>query len=98
MKHPRDSPAYRAFASAVFKRDGGKCVICGSTWRINAHHLNGWNWYPQGRYDPNNAVTLCSGRNGCHTMFHKMYGRGNNTRAQFDLFKHYQKNNKKKKR
>lgn len=88
----RDSNEYKIFTKQVFKRDNYKCIICGSSSKLNAHHLNGWHWYPQGRFDPNNAVTLCGNKNGCHMTFHQMYGRHLNTKAQFEQFIHFQKN------
>jgi hypothetical protein len=82
----RDSTEYRQFAKEVFKRDKYCCVICGSTKKLNAHHLNGWHWHFQGRFDPNNAVTLCGHANGCHTLFHKMFGNKFNTKLQYEQF------------
>lgn len=87
----RDSVEYKKFAKQVFQRDNYKCIICGSTKKLNAHHLNAWHWYPQGRFDPNNAVTLCGHKNGCHSMFHKMFGKHLNTKEQFEKFIHFQK-------
>lgn len=88
----RDSNEYKIFTKQVFKRDNYKCIICGSNQKLNAHHLNGWHWYPQGRFDPNNAVTLCGHKDGCHIMFHKIYGKKLNTKIQFEQFIHFQKN------
>jgi hypothetical protein len=89
--NPRNSAEYKNFVKQVFKRDNNKCIICGSTKKLNAHHLNGWHWYPQGRFDINNAVTLCGHKDGCHTLFHKIYGKVRNTKIQFDKFFHFQK-------
>lgn len=50
---------------------------------MNAHHLNGWNWCEEGRYDVDNGVTLCE---SCHLDFHNKYGYGNNTEAQFEQY------------
>jgi len=88
----RDSNEYKIFAKQVFKRDNYKCIICGSNKKLNAHHLNAWHWYPQGRFDPNNAVTLCGNKNGCHMTFHKIYGKHLNTKEQFEKFIYFQKN------
>jgi hypothetical protein len=98
MNNERDSPAYRQFVKAVFTRDKNKCVICKSRRKLHAHHLNGWHWFPQGRYDPNNAVTLCGHRTGCHILFHQLYGKKLNTKQQFDQFLNYMKFMKKKPR
>lgn len=64
----------------VFRRDKYKCVRCGSRKKIVGHHLNGWNWFIQGRYDTANVCTVCT---SCHNEFHNRYGRGNNTKGQF---------------
>ena len=74
-------PENRAFVRAVMKRDGYTCQICGKQHCIlAAHHLNGYNWDIENRYNPDNGVTLCY---ECHMDFHSKYGRGNNTAEQF---------------
>lgn len=72
----------------VYARDKYSCQICGdnSGGNLNVHHLMGYNKYPKLRYDKNNGVTLCD---ICHMDFHNVYGRGNNTKAQFE---EYEKN------
>lgn len=77
------------FRNNVFIRDNYSCVICnsknGEGKRIvfNAHHLDGWNWCREKRFDIDNMVTLCV---GCHKKFHKTYGGGDNTKEQFEEF------------
>jgi len=51
----------------VMARDGHKCVCCGSTENVEAHHVIPWSDYPGGRIDVNNGMTLC---NGCHAKMH----------------------------
>lgn len=74
---------------SVFLRDGCACQNCGDkqekgNWiKINAHHLDGWNWCKEKRFDVDNGITLCK---DCHTDFHKKYGSGNNTRQQFEEY------------
>lgn len=63
------------------------CDICGKRGELNAHHLNGWNWAVEERYDVVNGVPLCGGKEGCHEKFHEIYGKGNNTKEQFEEFK-----------
>lgn len=75
----------RIFRESVFERDDYSCDICkdkGVT--INAHHLNGYHWFEEGRYDPENGVTMCE---ICHKDFHKKYGRMNNTKEQYTHYK-----------
>lgn len=68
----------------VYERDNYTCQLCeSSSNELNAHHLNGWNWAVEERFDIDNGITLCV---DCHGGFHKEYGRGNNTREQFEEF------------
>lgn len=68
----------------VFIRDKRTCQTCGYKGQdINAHHLNGWNWCKDERFDLDNGVTLCG---DCHIDFHKIYGYGNNTKEQFNQY------------
>lgn len=46
----------------------GKCELCGSTNRLEAHHIIKWADYPQGRIDIKNGMCLC---HDCHTEQHK---------------------------
>ena len=77
---------YREWRNSVFKRDDYTCQICGdsSSGNLNAHHLDGYNWCKDKRVDIDNGVTLCD---ECHRRFHKLYGRGFNTKEQFEKFK-----------
>lgn len=72
---------YSRFVNSVFIRDNFTCQCCGKrNTKIDAHHINGYNWFVNGRTDINNGITLCR---KCHSNFHAIYGRGNNTKAQF---------------
>lgn len=78
----RKAPEYAKWRTEVFIRDEYTCAICGQhRGSLQAHHLDGFHWCEEGRYDLNNGVTLC---NPCHKDFHKAYGKINNTRAQFN--------------
>lgn len=46
----------------------GKCELCGSTNRLEAHHIIKWADYLQGRIDIKNGMCLC---HDCHTEQHK---------------------------
>lgn len=84
----------RIWCRKIFERDGFKCVACASGGKIQAHHLNGWHWDEEGRFDINNGVTLCKGSlSGCHYNFHKEYGNSYNTKEQLQeyLLKHHGK-------
>jgi transcription elongation factor Elf1 len=71
---------YDVLAKATFTCD--KCGQKGGN--LCAHHLNGFNKFPEQRFDPENGVCLCS---ACHDAFHDTYGRGDNTVDQYKEFK-----------
>lgn len=73
----------RVWTQSVFKRDGYRCVICGSQGRLHAHHLDGYHWCKDRRFDVSNGVTLCV---PCHKEFHSQYGTRRNTESQFIEF------------
>lgn len=83
----RDRPEeVKRWRKLVYERDNYQCVVCqapGSGKNLNAHHLNGWKWCAEERYDVDNGATLCT---DCHKTFHKEYGNRHNTRAQFQEF------------
>ena len=54
---------WKQIAQMVKERDCHKCVICGSTENLNAHHIG----YDGDRMDENDIVTLC---NRCHECLH----------------------------
>lgn len=54
---------WKQIAQMVKERDGHKCVICGSTENLNAHHIG----YDGDYLDENDIVTLC---NRCHECLH----------------------------
>ncbi len=47
------------FREIVFKRDGHKCVMCGSTEDLAAHHIIDRNKIANGGYVLENGITLC---------------------------------------
>lgn len=78
----RGSVKYNEWRNSVYDRDNYRCIICGNN-NIQAHHLDGWNWCKEKRYDIENGLTLCKFH---HNDFHKKYGRGNNTKEQFNEY------------
>ena len=74
----------RAWAKAVKERDNFTCAICGSTDRLNAHHI-----IPREKHDTkldiSNGITLCS----LHHIFSRDISAHNNPLAFFKwLSKH----------
>ena len=67
----RDSPQYKNWRQAVYQRDNYKCSKCGSTEKLNAHHIKSWKDYPSLRYEVSNGITLCE---KCHIAYHKENG------------------------
>lgn len=53
------------FRTAVFERDGHKCVICGSIESLDAHHITDRNIIPNGGYVKENGISLCP---ECHLL------------------------------
>lgn len=47
------------FRDAVFDRDGHKCVFCGHSSDLDAHHITDRKEMPNGGYVPENGITLC---------------------------------------
>lgn len=81
---------YVRWADAVKKRDHYCCQICGERGNLNSHHLNGWNAFPDQRYDIENGICLCGGNIlSCHERFHAIYGKGDNTEEQFKEFEKF---------
>ncbi len=69
----------------VKSRDNHTCQCCGelNPRPIIAHHLDGFHWNKELRFDVNNGITLCK---KCHDSFHKKYGYKRNTKEQFQDF------------
>lgn len=69
------------FRKGVFNRDNYTCQKCKDTGgKLNAHHLDGYNWCIEKRGDTDNGATLCK---SCHINFHSKFGSGSNTKEQY---------------
>lgn len=56
----RRSYEYKQWRTSVFKRDGYKCTICGSTKdRLNADHIKPFSTHKDLRFSIGNGRTLC---------------------------------------
>ncbi len=59
----KNTPEYKLWRLAVYKRDKFMCKKCGRKLtkgrHLQAHHIYKWSDYPSMRYDINNGITLC---------------------------------------
>jgi hypothetical protein len=78
-----DTPEHRAWSGKVKDRCGNRCVVCGSSRSLRAHHLMSWADNIEHRFDLDNGVAVCRRH---HDKFHNQYGRGKNTATQFVEF------------
>lgn len=62
----RRDPRVIKWTKEVVKR--GKCECCGSTERLEAHHIAYWSESPKDRIDLRNGACLC---HRCHTKEHE---------------------------
>lgn len=77
----RNSSEYFMFCKNVLNRDAYTCQCCGSKNNIQVHHLDGYDWCKEKRTEVENGITLCE---ICHKNFHMIYGKGRNTKEQFE--------------
>lgn len=86
-KEVRESSVYKEWRNNIYKRDNYKCDLCDAHGRLaelRSHHLDGFNWALDKRFDLDNGITLCLNH---HKQFHRLYGYGYNTKEQYKEFK-----------
>jgi len=69
VKEKLDMDKLSQWSKTVRGRDK-KCVVCGSTEKLEAHHLFSKNVYKDIAYQVSNGISCC---NFCHTKFHQEY-------------------------
>lgn len=77
----------KIWRNSVFKRDNYTCDICKNIGvKIQAHHLNGWSYFKDERFNLENGITLCK---KCHFDFHKSLGgfRNKCTKQDYEKFR-----------
>ena len=67
----------------VLKVYNYKCALTLCTSNLVCHHLNGWNAYPEQKFDISNGVVITR---EIHSKFHTAYKFGSNTEIQFIQF------------
>lgn len=51
---------YKKWVQEVLRRDDFTCSVCGNRGgRLSAHHIHGWEKYPELRYYPENGLCVC---------------------------------------
>ncbi len=63
----RASYPSKEWSRRVRDRDENKCVECGATGKLHAHHIKPWRLHPELRFDLDNGVSLCP---PCHQKTH----------------------------
>jgi hypothetical protein len=80
----RNYPEYKKWRIDIYDRDDYICKKCNIKGRyLNAHHINNYSTNKELRLEISNGVTFCE---DCHKGFHKIYGRQNNTKEQYNEF------------
>jgi len=80
----RHSLEMRLWRKTCLERDNFTCQKCGQ-WggKLQIHHINNFSDFPELRMITTNGIVFC---HKCHNLFHKIYGKRNNTKEQLDEF------------
>lgn len=75
-KKTKRSPKWPGVEQAFLKMHK-TCAACGTTTRLQVHHVQPYHLFPELELDPNNLIALCMGPNECHLKI----GHGDNFRS-----------------
>jgi predicted restriction endonuclease len=75
----RDSYQGRNWRKDVLDKYGSKCAECGTYYKLECHHIKGWEEHPELRFDVKNGVPLCY---ECHKQKHEYLDQYINQRNQ----------------
>jgi 5-methylcytosine-specific restriction endonuclease McrA len=80
----RSSVEYRKWRKICLLRDNFTCRITGENGgKLVVHHINNFADFPELRFNINNGITM---KKEIHKLFHKIYGKKNNTKEQIEKF------------
>lgn len=65
----RDDPKWQVIRENILFRDGYRCRLCGSTQKLNVHHIRGTHRFHEEDY-PEDLCVLCDTH---HEMIHRYF-------------------------
>ncbi len=73
---------HRLWSSVIRIRDGGVCLLCGSSENLAAHHILRKCLADEFRFEPGNGIALCR---ACHMEVHEKYNGAPDMGAPMDF-------------
>lgn len=70
----------REWTKSILSMAHYKCVVCGATSKLQAHHIDGFSDFPEKRLDLENGACLCR---SCHLSVHRETSWDHPTRSTF---------------